>query len=192
MLQLKTATGNMNIIQMYAPTADKENVEIEEFYAELNDMVRSIRNSDITIIMGDFNAKVGSAKVETHTDSFGLGERNDRVDRLIEFCQNKDLMIANTFFKLPTRRLYTWKSPADTPENVVRYQIDYILNNRYKNAIKFTKTYPGADINSDHNPVVAKLNIKLKKITKCQNDYIDTKCLNDPKIYHTVKQAVNT
>lgn len=140
--------------------------------------------------MGDFNAKVGKVKVETHTGSFGLGERNNRGDRLVEFCQVRDLMITNTFFKLTDRRLYTWKSPS--PGNTVRNQIDYILiNNRYKNSIIATKTYPGADINSDHNPVIAKLNVKMKKITKRLNNYIDPRLLRDPKIHDTVKKETN-
>lgn len=192
LLQLKTHFGNMNIIQTYAPTADKEDNEVEEFYAELDDIYRNIKTNEITLVMGDFNAKVGRLKVEGHTGSFGLGERNDRGDRLIEFCQDKNLIITNTLFKLPNRRLYTWKSPADKPEHTVRNQIDYILiNNRYKNSVKSTKTYPGADINSDHNPVVANLNIKMKKIARRQNNYIDCKLLKDPIIQNAVKQQVN-
>lgn len=192
MLKLKTDKGNMNIIQVYAPTADKEEAEAEKFYTELDDIFRSIKNNEITIVMGDFNAKVGSGKVGTQVGNFGLGERNDRGDRLIEFCQDKDLIITNTFFKLPNRRLYTWKSPADKPENRVRNQIDYILiNNRYKNSVKSTKTYPGADINSDHNPVIAKLNIKMKKIERSQKKCIDTRLLKDPNTHDVVKQEIN-
>lgn len=107
MLQLKMHTGNMNVIQTYAPTADKEDDEVEVFYAELDDIFGSIKSNDVTVVMGDFNAKVGKVKVEAHTGSFGLGERNNRGDRLVEFCQVRNLMITNTFFKLPDRRLYT-------------------------------------------------------------------------------------
>ena len=192
MLQLKTHTGIMNIIQVYAPTTDKEDDEVEEFYAELDDIFKSIKNSDITVVMGDFNAKVGKDKVEAVTGGFGLGERNSRGDRMVEFCQVRDLMIANTFFKLPDRRLYTWKSPKDSPGNRVRNQIDYILvNNRYRNSVKAAKTYPGADINSDHNPVIAKLNVRMKTIKKRINKYTDPKILKNSKIHDAVKKEVN-
>ncbi|XP_039290728.1 craniofacial development protein 2-like [Nilaparvata lugens] len=72
MLQIKTCTGHLNIIQIYAPTADLEEVEVEEFYAELETIIASTKKSDVTIVMGDFNAKVGKDKVEAHTGGYGL------------------------------------------------------------------------------------------------------------------------
>ena len=91
------------------------------------------------------------------------GKKNDRGARLISFCEENDLVIANTMFKQHPRRLYTWKSPGD----VCRNQIDYILiRRRYRNAVRNVSTYPGADISSDHNPVVMKIQLKLKNISK--------------------------
>jgi ribonuclease HI len=73
----------------------------------------------------------------------------------------------NTWFNLPARRLYTWKSPQDSNNNIVRNQIDYIaVNKRFRNSIKKVTTYPGADLESDHNPVVAKLNLNWKRIKR--------------------------
>ena len=90
----------------------------------------------------------------------GLGQRNERGKRLIQFCQKNKLIIANTWFQQPVRKLYTWKSPGDISRN----QIDYImLNEIFRNCIKQAKTYSGADMNSDHNPVVVKINMKLKR-----------------------------
>lgn len=95
---------------------------------------------------------------------FGLGCRNDRGDRLIQFCAEQNLAVMNTFFKLPKRRLYTWKSPADSLSNIIRNQIDYIMiNQRFKNIIQSAKTYPGADIMSDHNVLVANIRVRFKK-----------------------------
>ena len=69
--------------------------------------------------------------------------------------------MTNTLFQQPPRRQCTWKNPAD----IVRNQIDYILvSQRYRNSLKQGKTYPGADVNSDHNPVIAKIEIKLKNL----------------------------
>ena len=73
--------------------------------------------------MGDYNDKVGKGKKEDTVGYFGLGTRNERGERLIKFCEENNLCIANTFFQQPARRLYTWKSPGDINRN----QIDYIL-----------------------------------------------------------------
>ena len=72
------------------------------------------------------------------------------------------MIVTNTYFQHPKRLLYTWKSPGD----VCRNQIDYILiRHRYRNSVKQCKTYPGADIGSDHNPLIAKIKIRLKRAT---------------------------
>ncbi|KAI5754908.1 hypothetical protein M8J77_012531 [Diaphorina citri] len=114
--------------------------------------------------MGDFNAKVGKSAYKNIVGSYGLGIKNERGERLIEFCEEYNLRIMNTHFKLPKRRLYTWKSPADTPTHPVRNQIDYItINQRYCNSITSTKTYPGADVPSDHVLLLSELKLKFKK-----------------------------
>ena len=80
----------------------------------------------------------------------------------MQFCSDNGLAIMNTWFQHHNRRLYTWESP----DGKTRNQIDSILTKqRYRNTIRNVKTYPGADIGSDHNPVVAKVNIKLKQIS---------------------------
>ena len=89
-----------------------------------------------------------------------LFEENERGERLIQFFQENMLIIVNTCFQQPVRKLYTWKSPGDVTIN----QIDYIMfNERFRNCIKQAKTYPGSDMNSDHNPVNVKINMKLKR-----------------------------
>ena len=121
-------------------------------------MIKNVKSTEVLIIMGDFNAKVGRGKEGDIVGKFGLGERNDRGERLIQFCVENDLMVANTFFQKPNRKLYTWKSPGDW----IRNQIDYILiRKRFRNSVKKCQTYPGADINSDHNQITAKLKINL-------------------------------
>ena len=110
--------------------------------------------------MGDLNAKVGDKRYQIIVGMHGLGRRNERGERLIQFCQVNKLIITNTWFQQPVRKLYTWKSPGDISRN----QIDYImLNERFRNCIKQAKTYPGADMNSDHNQVVVKINMKLRR-----------------------------
>ena len=113
--------------------------------------------------MGDLNAKIGQGNEGGVVGPCGLGQRNERGDRLYEWCAENEQVITNTWFKHHPRYLYTWKSPGDHYRN----QIDYItINNRFRNSIKQVKTYPGADCGSDHSPVVATMIPKLKKISR--------------------------
>lgn len=180
-LQLNGHPFNINIIQVYAPTADKSDEDVEEFYQQIQDIMRGTKNGDINIVMGDFNSKIGRGGFENIIGEYGLGERNERGDRLLQFCQERSLVVANTWFKLPPRRIYTWKSPQDGPEKIIRNQIDFIMiNNRFRNAIKSAKTYPGADIGSDHNPLVAQLRVRLKKISRHnKSDRVNIDALKD-------------
>ena len=107
--------------------------------------------------------KLGKGRVESYVGEYGLGERNERGERLLEYVMEKDLSIVNTNFQQPARRLYTWKSPGD----LFRNQIDYIMTRRrFRNSVKDCRTYPGADINSDHCLLVSKMNFRLKRIKK--------------------------
>ncbi|XP_050505674.1 craniofacial development protein 2-like [Diabrotica virgifera virgifera] len=139
--------------------------------------------------MGDFNAKIGKGSYGEVVGSWRLGERNERRERLLTFATEEELVITNTLFKLPYRRLYTWRSPGDTPENLIRNQIDYILiNKRFKNSITSVKAYPGADIKSDHNPLVGKFRLKFKKIHKPNPIRYDLKQLRDDDIKQEVRE----
>ena len=116
--------------------------------------------------MGDLNAKVGKEGQNPTTGKFGLGEINERGRRLVDFCTENNLIITNTFYQHHPRNLYTWKSPGD----IYRNQIDYIMIDQpHKNAVKNVISYPGADIGSDHNPVVTKIRLKLKRVASKQH-----------------------
>ena len=100
-----------------------------------------------------------SRKSETPgvTGKFGLGIQNETAQRLIEFCQENALVIANTLFQQHKRRLYTWTSPDGQHQN----QIDYILcSQRWRSSIQSAKTRPGADCGSDHELLIAKFRLK--------------------------------
>ncbi|XP_072395061.1 uncharacterized protein [Diabrotica undecimpunctata] len=101
---------------------------------------------------------------------------------MTQFCQEADFIVANTYYDLPPRRLYTWKFPADNQHNVIRNQIDFLLIcKRYQNSIKSVKSYPGADVRSDHNPVVGRFKINLKKlVAKTKVERIQVSRLRDP------------
>ena len=94
-----------------------------EFYEKVQHVVDEIPREYVLYVIGDWNAKVGQDETNNTTGRFGLGERNERGEQLVEFCSRNDLQIMNTFFKLHARRLYTWRSPDQTTRN----QIDYII-----------------------------------------------------------------
>ena len=97
--------------------------------------------------------------------SYGLGQRNERGIRWVEWCESWEQIIMNTFFRHQPRHLYMWKSQGDR----VRNQIDYIkVNRRFRNSISQVKTSPEADcvVGCDHTPLVAHIKLKLKKISK--------------------------
>ena len=133
-----------------------EEAEVERFYEDLQDLLELTPKKDVLFIIGDWHAKVESQETPGITGKFGLGVWNEAGQRLIEFCQENAVVIANTLFQQHKRRLYTWTSPDGQHQN----QIDYILcSQRWRSSIQSAKTRPGADCGSDHE-----LLIKLKKV----------------------------
>ena len=96
---------------IYAPTSNAEEAEVEQFYEDLQDLLELTPPKDVFFIIGDWNAKVGSQETPGVRGKFGLGMQNEAGQRLIEFCQENALVIANTLFQQHKRRLYTWTSP---------------------------------------------------------------------------------
>ena len=97
------------------PTSNAEEAEVERFYEDLQDLVELTPKKDVLFILGDWNAKVGSQEIHGMTDKFGLGVQNGAGQRLIEFCQENTLVIANTLFQQHKRRLHMditrWSTP---------------------------------------------------------------------------------
>ena len=102
---------NITVIQVYTPTSNAEEAVIEWFYEHIQDLLELTPQKDVLFIIGDWNAKVGSQETPRVTDKFGLGVQNEAGQRLIKFCQENSLVIANTLFQQQKRRLYTWTSP---------------------------------------------------------------------------------
>ena len=135
----------------------------ERFYEDLQDLLELTPKKDVLFIIGDWNAKVGSQETPGVTDKYGLGVWNEAWQRLIEFCPENALVIANTLFQQHKRGLYTWTSTDGQHRN----QIDYILcSQRWRNSIQSAKPRPGADCVSDHEVLIAKFRLKLKKVEK--------------------------
>ena len=147
----KKYSFNIMVIQVYAPSSNAGEAEVERFYKDLQDLLELIPSKDVRFIIGDWNAKVRSQETPGVTGKFGLGVQNKAGQRLIAFCQDNALVIANTLFQQHKRRLYTWTSPDGRHQN----QIDYILcSQRWRTSIQSTKTRLGADCGSDHELLI--------------------------------------
>ena len=108
--------------------------------------------------------------------------QNEAGQRLIEFCQENTLVIANTLFQKHKRRLYTWTSPDGQHRN----QIDYILcSQSWRSSIQLRKTGPGADCGSDHELLITKFRLKLKKVGETARPFRYD--LNQIPYYYTVE-----
>ena len=152
---------NITVIQVYAPTSNAEEPEFEQFYEDLQDLLELTPKKDVLFIIGDWNAKVGSQETPGVTGKFGLQIRNEVGKRLIEFYQDNALVIANTLVQQHKRRLYRWTSPDGQHRN----QIDYILcSQRWTSSLQSTKTRPGADCGPDHELLIDKFRLKVKKV----------------------------
>ena len=114
---------NITVIQVYAPTNNAEETEVEWFYEDLQDILQLTPPKDVLFIIGDWNAKIGSQETSGITARVGLGMWNEAGQRLIELSQENALVIANTLFQQHKRKLYTWTSPDGQHQN----QIGYIL-----------------------------------------------------------------
>ena len=102
---------NITVIQVYAPTSNTEEAEVERFYEDLQELLELTPKEDVLFIIGDWNAKVGSQETPGVTGKSGLGVWKEAGQRLIEFRQENTLVTANTLFQQHKRRLYTWTSP---------------------------------------------------------------------------------
>ena len=101
---------NVMVIQVYAPTTNAEEAEVEQFYEDVQDRLELTLKKDVLFVIGYLNAKVGSQDTPEVTGKFGLVVQNEAGQRLTEFFQENALVIANTLFQQHKKRLYTWTS----------------------------------------------------------------------------------
>ena len=179
LIRIQGKPMNITVVQVYAPTTAADEEEKEAFYSKLEEVVEKVSSKDVLIVMGDFHAKVGEGSENEAVGRNGQEERNEAGDRLVQFCNHHQLFIANTFYELPKRRLYTWTSP----DNNTRNQIDYILcKTRWKNAVTAANTLPGADCGTDHELLMSRLRFRLR-VTKRGARPIRYDTENIPEVY---------
>ena len=108
-VRLQGKPFNITVIQAYAPTSNTEEAEVEQFCEDLQDLLELTPPKDVLFIIGDWNAIVGSQETPGKSGKFDLGVQNEAGQRLIEFCQQNALVIANALFQ-QCKRLYIWTS----------------------------------------------------------------------------------
>ncbi|GFS11485.1 craniofacial development protein 2 [Elysia marginata] len=193
-IRLATKPHNITAIQVYAPTSDHEDDEVEKFYEDLDNSIAKVPKKDILILQGDWNAKVGPDAFLQWAGTagrFGHGTTNERGLRLLEFAKSHSLTLVNTLHPHKRSRTITWHAPNGEVHN----QIDYILAPQwYKSSINkaMTRTYPGADIGSDHDLVLATFKLKLnsKRKAKSPRLHFDLEKLKDPNISETFRAQI--
>ena len=150
----------MNIVKCYAPTNDKTDETKEEFYNQLHDIMSNLGDKNVNVIMGDFNAKIGSDNqgYENVMGVHGLGVMNDNEERFVNACAANNIVIGGSVF--PHKRIHkaTWVSPDQVTEN----QIDHMgINKMFRRSLQDVRVKRGADVASDHHLVTARLKLKL-------------------------------
>ena len=159
---------NMTIIQVYAPTTDHSDEDIEHLYNILQSTISETDKRDIIVIQGDWNAKIGkdaSLYWENVSGKYCNENTNERGQRLLELMKINSLIATNIFGPHTKSRINTWHSPGGLHHN----QIDYILTQkRFATSVNINKTryFPGADIGSDHDLVMMKFNLRLRSPKK--------------------------
>jgi len=129
---------------------------VDELYDIIEEILEEDGKGDTnTIIMGDWNSVVGGESYRNIAGPHGLGRKNHRVQMLINICETNGLIVINTWYRKPKRH--------------GQCQLDYILvKHQFRNCVEDMQTLPGADIDSDHNLLVAKICTRLKKIIRFQ------------------------
>ena len=172
---------NLNIIKCYAPQNESKDSDKDEFYNRLQPIIDTLSTRDINILMGDLNAKVGNDNTgyEEVMGSHGLGTMNDNGERFANLCAANNLVIGGTTFQHKEIHKITWISP----DHVTKNQIDHVcIGRKFRRSLQDVRVMRGADVASDHQLVVAKLKMKLKRNGNgdvCQRLKYNTTILED-------------
>ena len=192
-IRLRATSFDITIVQACAPT-DYDDEKIEGFYEQLQEVSYQIPKKDILIVQGDWNAKVGKDACKNWKNTCGLysnNETNEKGFRLLECASLNDLKLANTCG--PHKASRRWTSPSPNGEH--HNQTDYIMaKRRFQTSINIAKTrsFPGADIGSDHNLVMMTFKLRLRKVGKQGHTRIgfNLENLKDPEVVETFKAMI--
>ncbi|WP_353805814.1 endonuclease/exonuclease/phosphatase family protein, partial [Acinetobacter baumannii] len=185
-IRLRAGSFSITIIQAYAPTSDYDDSKVEDFFENLQAVLDQVPRKDIVREQSNLNVKIGQDAYHHCGDTCGLhcnNETNDRGLRLLEFARYNNLVLANTLGLHKNSRRWTWTSPRGEHHN----QIDYIMvKKRFRSSINIgrTRTFPGADIGSDHDLLMMSFRLHLKRVNtaKCTRLKFDLDTLQDPEV----------
>ena len=193
-IRQRASPFNFTIVQVYVPTTTHSVEEIEDFHQQIQEVIVETPKEDILVVQGDWNAKIGK---DAQKDWKGIcgsycnTETNERGLRLLEFAIFDNLSVTNTFHLHKRSRRWTWHSP-----NGSHHQIDYILvKRRFRTSVNIarTRSFPGADINSDHELVMMTFRLHLKKLKKKQGHTrikFDLGKLKDPGVAQVFEATI--
>ncbi|KAI8439007.1 hypothetical protein MSG28_011306 [Choristoneura fumiferana] len=163
--RFRSRVRNVTIVQCYAPTNAADLDVKEVFYNQLTSTLRGIRKGDIVICMGDYNAQIGSSNhgIESWVGKHALGNRSENGNMLVDLCCEQDLVIGGSVFPHKNCHKVSWVSPDRRTEN----QIDHVMISRkWRHSLLDVRNRRGADVNSDHHLVVAKISLKIAKVQR--------------------------
>ncbi len=182
-LAVLTINGTIktHIISTYAPTETNSDSTKDSFYNQLQHTLDSIPQTEVIILAGDFNARIGVDRSgwEGTMGRFGHGEINDNGLRLLSFATSNNLIIGNSYFQHPRKHQLTWRNPSGNDSAV----LDYVLiNSRFRSSLKDVRAMRGPDCGSDHYIVRAVLQLRLKRVQRKTSPSVklDWTCLLDP------------
>ena len=152
------------VIQVYAPTSNAEEAEVKGFYKDLQDLLELKAPKDVFFITGDWNAKIGSKETPGVTGKIGFGIQNETGQKLIQFCQENTLVIENSLSNNKREDLtHGHHQMVNTKIRlIIFFAVKYgetLYNQKKKKRL-------GADCGSDHELLIAKFRLTLKKVGK--------------------------
>ena len=156
---------NISVMVIYAPTMEYGEEDLEKFYETVEEVLKEIPKQDMKIIVGDWNAKIGNDNTgwEEVMGKYGFGEINERGERLLQFAVQNNMFVTNTKFPGRKQKKWTWEAPGGRYRNM----IDYILiEKKWRGFVTQSRSFPGADIGSDHQLVLCNISVKMKSEKK--------------------------
>jgi hypothetical protein len=102
--KIQARPTNIVVIQVYMPTSAHDDSEVELMYEKLEEIIKKQKGTEYLVVMGDWNAVVGEGEPDECVGQYGLGERNNRGERLVEFCKQQQMLVTNTCFKQDKRK----------------------------------------------------------------------------------------
>ena len=185
-IPLKSHTGFLSLIVVYAPTNEPKNEEESvAFYQALQECVRQVLRRDMLVIMGNARVENDAATWQGTIGRFGAGELNENGERLLNFCALNDMVVTNTLFQHRPCHQHTWFHPAQSSHS--GHMLDYVLvSQQFCSSILDTRVYRKTNLESDHRLVVSKVRLKLKARRKRAQRYprhqVDARYLEDQQM----------